>query len=275
MFKNKRSKEEILKYLMVFGGVPKYLEMIDLNRSFNQNMNKLCFSPQGPMVREVQTYKKIVSLLKTGIYSLEEISKLLKLSSGGGLKLYLENLERAEIIRSYIPLGKGIRSKLKKYSLADEYLHFYFKYIEPNLLMLSEGLSERLFETLTGDSFHQWLGFAFERFCFKHAGILAGRMGFKDQVLLVSPYFARSDRKFQIDLLYLRADHVITVCEIKHLKEPVGKGIIPEMERRCGLLEIPRGYSIEKVLVSLYGPDDALRESGYFNHYITMEDIFA
>ena len=284
MFKNKRSKEEILKYLMVFGGVPKYLEMIDLNRSFNQNMNKLCFSPRGPMVqeverlfysqfREVQNYKEIVSLLKTGIYSLGEISKLLKISSGGGLKLYLENLERAEIIRSYIPFGKNIKSKLRKYSLADEYLHFYFKYIEPNLLMLGESVSERLFETLTGDSFNQWLGFAFERFCFKHAGILADCMGFKDEVLLVSPYFAKRDQKFQIDLLYLRAGKVITVCEIKHLKEPVGKGIIPEMTRRCALLEIPRGYSIEKALVSLYGPDHALRESGYFNHYITLEDI--
>jgi AAA+ ATPase superfamily predicted ATPase len=284
MFKNKRSKEEILKYLMVFGGVPKYLEMIDLDRSFNQNMNKLCFSPRGPMVqeverlfysqfREVQTYKKIVSLLKTGIYSLEEISKLLKISSGGGLKLYLENLVRAEIIRSYIPFGKGIKSKLKKYSLADEYLHFYFKYIEPNLLMLREGLSGRFFETLSGDSFHQWLGFAFERFCFKHAGILAGCMGFKDEVMLVSPYFAKGDRTFQIDLLFLRADKAVTVCEIKHLNEPAGKGIIPDMERRCALFEIPRGHTMERALVSLYGPDDALRETGYFNHYITLEDI--
>lgn len=73
--------------------------------------------------------------------------------------------------------------------------------------------------------------------------------------------------------MYLRADKVVTVCEIKHLKEPVGKGIISEMARRCALLEIPRGYSMAKALVSLYGPDAALRESGYFNYYITLEDI--
>jgi hypothetical protein len=258
--------------------------MIDLDRSFNQNMNTLCFSPRGPMVhevdrlfysqfREVQTYKKIAMLLKTGIYSLEEISRLLHISSGGGLKLYLENLEQAEIIRSYIPFGKGGKSKLRKYALADEYLVFFFKYIEPNLLMLNESLSERLFETFTGDSFSGWLGFAFERFCFKNAGILAQRMGFKDEVLLVSPYFGKGDRKFQIDLLFLRADKVITVCEIKHLNKPVGKEIIPEMERRLALLEIPVGHSIEKALISLYGPDQALKESQYFNHYVTLEDI--
>jgi len=30
---------------MVFGGVPKYLEQVNTNKSFNQNMNQLCFSP--------------------------------------------------------------------------------------------------------------------------------------------------------------------------------------------------------------------------------------
>jgi hypothetical protein len=34
LFKKKRSKDEILKYLMLLGGVPKYLEEIDLNISF-------------------------------------------------------------------------------------------------------------------------------------------------------------------------------------------------------------------------------------------------
>ena len=113
LFRGKRSKEEILKYLMVFGGVPKYLEEINLDRSFNQNMNRLCFSPHGPMMneverlfysqfRETQIYKKIVELLKTGIFSLEEISRRVGFSSGGGLKFYLRNLEQAEIIRSVI-----------------------------------------------------------------------------------------------------------------------------------------------------------------------------
>jgi AAA+ ATPase superfamily predicted ATPase len=187
--------------------------------------------------------------------------------------MFVGRKKELELLDEAYKSSKGIKSKFKKYSLADEYLHFYFKYIEPNLMMLSDSLSERLFETLTGNSLQQWLGFAFERFCFKHAGILAERMGFKDDVLLVSPYFGKSDRKFQVDLLYMRADKVVTVCEIKHLKEPVGKSVIQEMERRCTLLEIPRGYSIENALVSLYGPDDALRGSGYFNHYITLDDI--
>jgi AAA+ ATPase superfamily predicted ATPase len=49
----RRSKEEALKYLFVFGGVPKYLEDINSDRSFNHNLNRLCFSPHSTMVHEV------------------------------------------------------------------------------------------------------------------------------------------------------------------------------------------------------------------------------
>lgn len=53
LFHNRRSKEEILKYLLIFGNVPKYLEEINPGRSFNQNMNRLAFSSQALMVHEV------------------------------------------------------------------------------------------------------------------------------------------------------------------------------------------------------------------------------
>lgn len=47
------------------------------------------------------------------------------------------------------------------------------------------------------------------------------------------------------------------------------------MEKKCTALEIPRGYTLERAPISLYGPDEALRNSCYFNHYVTVEDIVA
>ena len=280
----KRSREEILNYQLVFGGVPKYLEQINPNQSFNQNMNTLCFSPHGIMLKEVErifysqfreprTYLKIINLLKNGIFSLGEISSKTKIPSGGGLKQYLKNLERAEMIRSFVPFDRSRNSKFKKYTLADEYLVFFFKYIEPNLRVIKEISSRRLFETLTQNSFDTWLGFAFERFCLKHAGMLAVIMDFADDLLLASPYFKKNDAKFQIDLLYKRADRVITVCEIKHQNKKIGTHIVPEMQRKCALLKVPRGYALEKALISLYGPDNSLKDTGYFHHFVTLDDI--
>jgi len=224
--------------------------------------------------REARTYLRIVHLLKNGIYTLNDISTKLGISSGGGLREYLENLERAEIIKSFIPFDRGLKTKFKKYTLFDEYLIFYFKYIEPNLRTINESSSRKIFETLTQKSFDPWLGFAFERFCIKHSGVLAGIMGFEEEVLLASPYFGKDDRQFQIDLLYKRADKVITICEIKHHKNKIGTKIIPEMERKCSLFRAPRGYFLERALISPYCPDNSLRDSKYFNYSIILEDIF-
>lgn len=283
-FSRKKSKEEILKTLLVFGGVPKYLELINQNQSFIYNVNRLCFSANSVMIKEIdkifysqfregKTYQAIIELVKERLISLQDIAHKLHMSSGGGLKQYLANLEQAEFIRSYVPFNKKENSKLKKYFLSDEYIQFYFKYIEPHKKLINEGNSEALFERLTDDSITTWFGFAFEKFCIKHAMYLAKKMGFNDQVMNYGPYFEREDTAFQIDLLYKRKDKVITICEMKYYTKPITTGVIPEVERKIKLLKIPRGYSVETALISLYGPDKALRDTHYFNYTPTLEDL--
>ncbi len=98
-------------------------------------------------------------------------------------------------------------------------------------------------------------------------------MNFADDVLLASPYYKKHDKRFQIDLLYKRTDRVITVCEIKHQNSKIGTHIIPEMQRKSALLKVPRGYALEKALISLYGPDNSLKDTGYFHHFVTLDDI--
>jgi hypothetical protein len=105
------------------------------------------------------------------------------------------------------------------------------------------------------------------------AGYLAEIMGFKDEILLASPYFRREEPGFQVDLVYKRADKVIVACEIKFSNERISTKIIPEMEKKCTALNIPRGYTLERALISLYGPDEALRDSCYFNHHVTGKEI--
>ena len=284
-FQKKRSKEEILSYLLVFGTIPKYLEMIRLDRSFDQNIGELCFSKHAVMIQEVEkifysqfqketNYLKIVNALKKNMLSLDEISKKIQMSSGGGLKKYIDNLVKADIVGLHIPWDRDINSKVRKYKISDEFLSFYFKFIEPNKKLIAQSTADNLFRTLTRDNFHIWSGFAFERFCLKHSSYMAELMGFGKEVAIVGSHFSKDDNQFQVDLIYKRFDKVITICEIKHSKDKITTKIIPEMERKKSLLSIPRGYSVETALISLYGPDQALSDSGYFTHSVTLEDMF-
>ncbi len=283
-FESKRGNEEILKYLMVFGGVPKYFEEIQLNKSFYQNINRLCFLESGLMTteiermfysqfREARTYLKIVRLIKEGLFSLKEIGDKIGVSSGGSLLSYLKNLENADIIQLYIPFNKDLNTKIKKYTLSDEFLRFYFKFIEPNLKIIQSNKSSNLFETICEKQFTIWSGFTFEKFCIKNSFLLAELMGFGEKIISASPYFGKNDSKFQIDLLFLRSDKVITLCEIKYRQSTINTKIIPEVERKLNLLKVPRGYTVEKALISLYGSDQSLKDSEYFHHEVTLDQI--
>lgn len=284
MFRGRRGNEEILKYLMVLGGVPRYLEEIRLDRSFPQNMNRLCFSPEGLLVtefdkifhsqfREHRTYLRIVQVLRERALSLSQVAGQLGLPSGGGLKRYLDNLILAEIVDGYRPFGKPDDSRERKYRLVDEYILFYSKYIAPNLKTIRTSTSRKLFERLCGPSLDAWSGLAFERFCVKHATALARAMGFEDEVLDASPYFRKDGEGFQIDLLFQRSDRVVTLCEVKHHDAPIDTKIIPEVERKCRLLPLRRGMTLERALVSVHGPGKSLRDAQYFHHYVTLDDL--
>jgi len=283
-FPKRKSKEEILKYFLVFGTIPKYLEILQKNKPFDFNINSLCFSPHGVMFneldrifynqfRESQVYLEIVRLAEKGLTNLENISKKIGIPSGGGLKRYVSNLEMAEILKAYIPYNKKLNSKTIKYSLSDEFLNFNFKFIEPNKRIIKESSTKNLFENISKDNLKVWFGFAFEKFCIKHSDYLACKMGFADKVKIASPYFERGDNNFQIDLVYLRFDNVLTVCEIKYHNKKINRSIIPDVERKIKLLKIPKGFSVDTALISLYGPDKSLEESGFFNYYVTLDDI--
>ncbi|MBF0364607.1 MAG: AAA family ATPase [Oligoflexia bacterium] len=287
MLRGKRSREEVLKYLLTFGGIPKYLEEINISRSFDQNLEELCFFKDSIMVdefekifyiqfRESQLYIRIIESLKNRALTIKEISESIHFSSGGGLKSYLQNLENATFIEGYILFMRESNSKFKRYRLIDDYLSFYFSYILPNKRFILTKQKGQIYRLKIKSALSIWFGYAFERFCVKHAFYLAERMGFADQVINAVPYAEREqeNKGFQIDLIYERADKVITVCEIKFYSEEIGVEVVREVNRKCSLLKIPRGFTLEKALISLYGPSPTLKTLDFFQHYLTLEDIF-
>lgn len=284
-FKGKRSKEEILKYMMLFGSIPKYLEIIDINSSFKKNMEYLCFSSEGFMVnefekifysqfKEAKNYLRIVEMLQDRLLTAKEIENKLKIGSGGGLQRYINNLEAAQMISSYEAPKVISKSSRRKYKLTDEYLCFFFKYIKPNLQSIKKPRTKNLYTNLCESKWQSWLGFAFERFVLNNAMYFAELMGFANEVIDYSPYFGIEDQKYQIDLLYVRADRTITVCEIKFYDKAISTLIIPEFEKKLVLLPKIKGYSVDKALISLYGPDPHLSNTNYFDYSISLAEMF-
>jgi hypothetical protein len=79
----------------------------------------------------------------------------------------------------------------------------------------------------------------------------------------------------QVDLIFKRTDKVITVCEMKYRAKKITAEIIPELQIKIGKLKIPKGYSVEKVLVAPNGASNELIQSCFFNKVINLADFFS
>ncbi len=281
--KPKRTMNEALQYGLLLGGVPKYYEIINQNQSFDLNIQKLCFESQGYLFNEFEkifysqfkehrTYEKIIGCLSTGVKSLDEIAKSIKIVSGGGLKRYLKNLELARFIMVTVPINKS-KSNQIKYKLFDEFLIFYFKFIRPFRSVIMKNDLSKIFQTQVKPKWYPWLGLAFENYCSKYHETISNILEINDQVIDVGPFFERGDHKFQIDLLFKRSDKVWTLCECKYRNSPIGAEVIAEVERRVSLFPKKRDETIEKVLIAPNGADRSLIQSKYFSRIITIDDL--
>lgn len=103
---------------------------------------------------------------------------------------------------------------------------------------------------------------------------LAKVMGFEDRGLEFGPVLERGSPGFQIDLAFFRTDQTVTICEIKFFDREIDASVIAETDRRCQLFRAPRGYTVERALISLHGPDRSLRKANWFHHFVELKDLF-
>lgn len=152
------SSMEKLKLLAVTGGVPRYLEEIDINLPAEQNIKNICFTREGFLFHEFEKifndifkrrariYKEIIFTLVSGSKTFSEIIALINLKKSGNIGKYLDNLVISGFLAkdiSYSP-KTGNASKLIKFRLKDNYLRFYLKYIDP----LKEKINSGLFDDI-------------------------------------------------------------------------------------------------------------------------------
>jgi AAA+ ATPase superfamily predicted ATPase len=277
---------EIIKYLLVFGGVPKYLKEIDQSRSFEQNLVQVFFQKSSTYIdeyekifysqfKEHQVYEHIVRELASGPLTLQQIASCVGMRSGGGLKSYLDNLERAQFVRAYCSSPERERTKSVRYKLVDPFLNFYFTFVFPNRnrILASSGAAA-LFNSISKNKLSIFLGLAFENFCNLFAIPIAEVMGFADEVLSWGPLWSKKQDGFQLDLVYFRDQKTLTICEIKYSEQEITPQVIPEVELRADKLRrLFPNYSIKKALITTIGQSKALKSSGYFDYAVSAREI--
>jgi AAA+ ATPase superfamily predicted ATPase len=285
--------DEVLEAHMLTGGVPKYLELLRDYPSVQLAMQDLAFQPNGYFTTEYQRifvshfgknadFEAIVRVLAAHPLGLlrEELARKAKISLGGQLSALLRDLESAGFLSADTPFHRGAESRHIKYFLQDAYLRLYFAFIRPNLKTIrsSHGVNFPAVIYRSG-AFQAWLGRSFEYLCLQHSREIARIVGFSAVDFTVGPYFAPSRKNrpgVQVDLVFDRADNVLTVCEMKYSRRTVGIEVIAEMERKIELLQpASKGKTIQTVLIVRDTPSQDLIDRGYFYRVIQATDLIA
>jgi uncharacterized protein len=278
---------QILQLYMVMGGIPHYMKEVQKGESSTQAIDRICFTKDGLLEGEFKNlyhslfddatrHLAIVRALagnQSGLTRSQIIDQT-GFSSGGTITALLEELIESGFVTVWQPYDH--KSKESIYKLADEFTHFYLKFME-NRKATGSGVWQNI---STGQSWRSWSGVAFERVCLKHIISIKKALGIAAVVSEESTWrhLPKKGKGAQIDLLIDRKDFVINICEMKYSESEfiIKKAYADELENKKNVFHQETGTkkSLFITLVTTFG----VKVNEYFTKHvqnsITMDVLF-
>jgi AAA+ ATPase superfamily predicted ATPase len=294
LYLNKAGSEEALMAELLVGGIPPYLKKLS-SKSVLLSLAAASFLPESYFQTEYQKimvslmsgkpiYRKILTILaKRRFATRDEIAQSVSISAGGDLSLILDDLELSGFISAYQPIQKNEQSKLIRYCISDPYIQFYTNFIKPVEQKINQGYyNDDPSKAINQAKLNQFLGYSFERWCRDNSVIIAKILGFDRIAFTAGAFFNRKSESLehgsQIDLVFVRADKRIVVCEIKYGVSKYNS-LAQEMDNKIELIKIAipkyKNYTYEKVLICTN--KDALPTSlkEKFDEVIGLKELFS
>lgn len=283
------NRNQILQYYMIVGGVPFYWGFLKKGLSLSQNVDHILFSQNAPLkeefkylyasvFRKPQQYIEIIEALGTKKVGMtrEELISTTGIPNTGDLSTKLEELESCGFIRKYYAFGMKRKNAL--YQLMDCYTLFYFKFLQ-------NAPTDEHFWTnqINTPTVNTWMGLAFERVCMFHVNEIKKKLGISGVLTEVNSWYCKPDSEHgifgsQIDMLIVRKDQVINLCEMKYanseftVTEKVDKNLRNKVSDLRNITATR--YAICPTLITTYG----MVNNSYsldVQSVVVLDDLFA
>ena len=282
------SDYDIVEAYMIFGGIPYYLNYFQKGKSLAQNVDLLLFERNAKLDMEFQrlfgslfvnpeAYMAAVRLLaKKHIgFTRIELAKSLGVNPGGTFSKMLETLAASDFIESYHPFGQN--KKEIRYKLTDPFCRFYLNFID------NQNITDRAFwqHNQNMPSLNAWRGITFEQVCFEHVGQIKRALGVENVASKESAWIVRGDNDHsgtQIDMLIVRDDRVVNLCEMKFLSKEYEPTADDEMKLRARIATLQEQLSFKQIVHLTLVTTVNLKHnahSGVIQQVVTLGALFA
>ena len=205
----------------------------------------------------------------------EELIKSAHLYNSGGLTARLEELESCGFIRCYYSYGKKKKDAI--YQLMDCFTLFYYQFLK------DEPTDEHFFTNqLNTPKLNTWMGLAFERVCFMHVDQIKEKLGISGILSETKSWYCNKDDDkgifgSQIDMLIIRKDNVINLCEMKYsdAEYTITKKVDESLRNKISDFKNATNtkYAIHPILITTYGLVNN-KYSSNIQAVITLNDLF-
>ncbi len=282
---------EMLRFLAIAGGIPRYLEEMDPKCSAEKNIQRLAFTESEILFREFEKifsdlfyrrnelYKSIVKLLASGTKTQRELADLMHYKAQSEIGIYLEELEKSGFISRDFTwnINKATESNLSRYRLSDNYSRFYLKYIAPNIVKIKRGALHNI-AIASLPSWSAIMGLQVENLILNNHDKIKKLLKIPpEEVEIDGPFFQRNTQRYpgcQIDYMIQTRSRILYICEIKFSRNTIGMSAVNEVATKIKHLKTPKQYFCRPVLIHVNGVSDDLLDCNYFSNIIDMTELF-
>jgi uncharacterized protein len=163
------SPRERIEAYAVLGGMPTYLERFDPDRGLDENLLLTVLRPNTFLNREPDwllledlrrdvIYGSILRAVATRNRRPSDIARSIGKASAQDITRQIEALRDLNLIRREVPITDIRRpmSRRSLYWLADNYLAFWYRYVDPNQSLITEDQRQRVLARIK-QSFHEYV----------------------------------------------------------------------------------------------------------------------
>jgi len=156
-FRRWKREEALLAYGIV-GGMPAYLGRFDERASLEENLMREVLRPEGYLFDEVHyllhteltnpsTYSSILAAVARGAERVGDVALAVGVDSPTANK-YLHVLRELRLVSREVPLTDPdpLRSRRGVYRIADRFVAFHFRHVQPHLSLIQGGRGARVLE---------------------------------------------------------------------------------------------------------------------------------
>lgn len=236
VFLDSYDDSDLVRLYAITGGNPGYIRMIDRNRTVNQNVDSMFFSPDSPLykgplndlmtgVRSSEKYECILSVLSDGPKQMGEIVDASGVSPSSACSTYISTLMDLGLVKKSLPYGEKA-SRKGVYSISDPSLLFWFRFVHGNRSLIDYRYSEDLYGIIVGED-DGYLPAVFREVCLQF--ILENPAYFDMTATRTGEWWGE---KGHIDIV--AGDLLTTMfCDCRYRDSPVGLSVLEGLKDKA------------------------------------------